>query len=203
MRQLTGSYSAICTNAGLTYGVGNDGVTGKGAELWNIPTPDGMDNAVDDLLAYQTGESCVQTSAYIEAVEEWGEVALVQMRDGPKPPRGVINYIPSYDYKVTEVIDATPYVDDLLGWEAKVETLKEGAVILAYGCALSSHVVVHGIVHKRAVITDESFKRPEVGDTIQPEKRTPKALTKDDFVYMARQAKALFGWDFATGDKKP
>lgn len=194
MEQLTGNFSAVITNAGITYGIGHDGVTASGSVLWRLPTPPGLDALCFD-------GSTIKESAYMECVEDWGELCAVQLRDGPAPPAALLNYIPHADYKVTAILDATPYMADLLAWERVAKGLEPGTLVLAPGCALSSHVVVHCIAHKIAVITERDVWF-NVGDVVQPEASTPPALTPADFKKMASLMGSLFEWHYMAVNEK-
>lgn len=195
MERLTGNFSAVITDSGITYGTGHDGVTAHGERLWRVPTPGGFDDFVYD------GET-IKESGYMECVENWGELTAVQLRDGPKPPRALVNYIPEKDYKVTALFDATPYMDDLLEWERVAKGLIPGTLVIAPNCSLSSHVVVHCIAHKIAVATEAGFEA-RVGDVVQPEAATPPALTDADYQRIAGYMHSLFTWNYIATAAKP
>lgn len=188
MSRLTGCFSGVATNSGVTFGMDHAGVTGKGDVIWHIPSP--------SKIPAHDGYCDIKESPYIEFVEHWGEAVMVQLRDGPPPPAALQDYVPRPDYRVEHVCDATPWFDDLIGWERHAATLPHRTAVLARGVALSSHVVVHCIIHGIAVITSD--KPVAVGSVLQPESTTPVALTTTDHARIASLMCSLATWNYCT-----
>src|SRR5690606_33457426 len=125
---LSGRYSAVSTNAGITFGWGNDGVTagGKG-EVFHIPArvapEQWLSNAGSYELQRHNLESIgVTTNLYIEMVENNGKLQVVQYRDGPAQPFAR-DIAPEPGMVPLRYLDGRPWVDNLLGWERQVKDL--------------------------------------------------------------------------------
>lgn len=193
---LSGRYSAVSTNAGITFGWGNDGVTagGKG-EVFHIParvSPEHwMDNAGSFELRRGNLESIgVTTNLYIEMVENNGKLQVVQYRDGPAQPFAR-DIAPEPGMVPLRYLDGRPWVDNLLGWERAVKDLigyvddrglqRHKVVVYAPNMPMSSHVVVHGLAAGFTVITspqDEETYRKEERATLGFGLSSPRPLNE-------------------------
>lgn len=181
MPKLRGKFSGIATNAGVSWGFGNDGVTSATGQTVTIPTPmTTPDNwrkvyemtvqwTLDHMNAPLTG------IPYIELVEDDDNVYAVQYRDGPAIPAEA-NYIPE-PVKVKKILYTG---GSLLEWEEKVKKYagKEGVVVSSKGGALSSHYAVHAISLGIPVVTSHSI---EVGETLKPSSRKVPQLSAEDY----------------------
>jgi hypothetical protein len=195
MPQYTGRASAIATDAGVTWGLGNDGVTGAKGKQWDIPCPNGALTKRLKKLAPVLADD-IKESIYAEIVEHEGKPVIVQLRDGPKLASATGDYIPHADFKVENVILLKNAENtDLLVWEKRIADAPRGTVIVIPEASLSSHFAVHGIVHKHAVMTGPVtrlcvYTRSEVqtivkvGDILQPSALQPEALKARDYKQM-------------------
>lgn len=189
-RRLSGLWSGVATNAGVTWGLRNDGVTGATSSIRTIPT-----NSRIDMWRkhYRTKSMSDETigitdTPYVELVEDAGKATVTQFRDGPEQVVGQ-NYIPR-PVTVNSVLTPSPKMS-LLSWEALVHMPRfdQNAVVwLPYG-ALSSHFAVHAILAGMPVLT--SPQRPAIGAELQPEGADTPPLTQDDYVSLATRIKAL------------
>lgn len=199
MPRCTATMSAIATDASVTWGKGNDGVT-AGGEQWDIPCP----NANLTKVVHRWDQAYrqdIKGGAFLEIVENNGIPTIVQVRDGPVITKATGNFIPHADYKVANVIymkdaDAT----NLLAWEKLIQEAPKGSVLVLPNAGLSSHFAVHGIVHGHAVITGPKHEITEklvvdgvqqprgpkvkVGDVLQPDSDQPAKLRNKDYKAM-------------------
>jgi len=200
MPQCTAKMSAVATDAGVTWGLGNDGVTAGGRQ-WDIPCPNGALTKRIHLWSGQYRED-IKGGAFLEIVEDKGTPTIVQVRDGPVIAKATGNFIPEKDYRVTHVIYLPNYESsNLLEWERKIQEAPKGSVLVLADTGLSSHFAVHGIVHNLAVITgprdDVTHKVPDpisgeiirqpkvkVGDILQPDNGQPAKLRHKDYKAM-------------------
>lgn len=188
MRPLTGAASAVATDTGVVWGKGNAGVTAGTGDQWLIPVP----ASEKTLTARLTEESSIlakdlRGSVFIECVEHQGKVRIVQMRDGPASVPVGGDYVPEKDYKVENIIhlDAKEQLDvNLLEWEKRVLSAPKGTVVMLPGSSLTSHLAVHALAKKFAVLTDKD-KDVDVGAILQPASDQPAPLTKADYAKMA------------------
>lgn len=194
MPPLTGKASAVATDSGVVWGVGNAGVTaGKGKQV-TIPIPRSPNQ--QSMTEYLTRHHSpfrkeIKGSTFIEVVEHDGEPTIVQMRDGPADVAVGGNYIPHANYKVTNVIVPNwEEIENLIKWEARVAGAPAGTVIVLKNASLTSHCAVHGLANKFAVITTGPFiDNPELlkeGMILQPESNQPAPLTGDDYKKIAK-----------------
>jgi len=185
MRRLNGRASAVATEGGVTWGIGNDGVTGGKGVQWIIPCPAG--HFTKTIHGWdERFRKDITGAAYAEIVEHDGEPRIVQLRDGPMLGKVSGNWVPHAYYKVTEVV--TPSVkdlDDLLGWETLCKKAQRGTAVWLVNGGLTSHAAVQAIIHGLAVMT----KQVEVGDVLHPEHDQPKKLRRRDFLYMRNAGK--------------
>lgn len=196
MDRLTGAYSAVCTDAGITYGVGHDGVTGHGAELWEVP---GVQGGLRKYVNSRIGDPAQHfEGCYIEAVEDFGNMAMVQLRGGPEQLGGITDFIPK-PMSVQHVIDGRPWLDDLLGWEREISKYKgkPGVAVYAPGVSLASHIAVHGFAAGFAVLADAGWyswaHNPQTvkGTALYPQKGAAPMLFNDDWQEIARVMRLL------------
>lgn len=181
--KLSGLYSGIATNVGVTWGMGNDGVTGNGSSTVHIPTPSTpkgkwLKSFKTDYPSYAPPP--LKGTAYIELVEGDGCVHAVQYRDGPEQPV-TQDYIPRKTV-VTEVLSPDT---DLLRWERTLKRVKptSGVVVqLSPGAALSSHAAVHAIALGIPVVNSYWVV---VGDTLIPAPHRVKPLKKQDYKHIS------------------
>lgn len=177
--ELSGEYSGIATNMGVTWGRGNDGVTGGTSGSALIPTPFTSPDAWSQLLNL---DQHVEGTAYIELVEGDGDMHAVQYRDGPPLP-STTDYIP----RKTEVKEILWPMEDLLEWERYLKgKAKTKGVVVQFPkyIALSSHAAVHAIALGIPVINSHLVA---VGDVLIPSLNRPKPLGKPVYREIANQ----------------
>lgn len=183
MDELSGKGSAIATDAGVTWGLGNDGVTAGGAHLWDIPCPNaGLTSRIKAYSAISSKD--IQGGIFLEIVEHNDKPIIVQMRDGPTLAKATGNYVPHRDYRVTAILEPDDgHRSDLLRWEKRIAEAKPGSVVYLPYSGLSSHFAVHGIVHGLAVLTGTKHKDalPAIDSLLQPESDQPEPLRRRDY----------------------
>lgn len=201
MPQLSGRFSAVATNAGVTWGAGNSGVTGLGL-TYHIPVGSTADVWMAWLPQGERKSIGIKNNLFIELVEDAGKMRAVQLRDGPELPT-VRNYIPCR-WHISDVLSPPGADYPLLEWEAdvkrlakKVETLedgsKRGAVIWLPNGNLASHFAVHGVGLEIPVLCDEL---PLIGTTLEPEAAGNKQLGAVDLEYLRGDLAGSFCWRF-------
>jgi hypothetical protein len=197
----TSRYSAVATHAGVTWSLGNDGATGTGKPTRFIPASSGAtvfnQHVASRLLgAYGPKEVGINTSAYLEIVEDQDWSRLVQTRDGPEQTTAT-DWVPKDGYEVCNVLVLSGE-PDLLSWEKDIQAFAKeaGPVLYAPGLGLSSHYAVHAIANGIPVITS---KMPNVGDKLAIV--GPEELTSKDYktmalasAYWSRASMDLKGW---------
>lgn len=201
MPKLTGRFSGVATNAGVTWGLSNDGVTAGKEGTFFIPAPASAEywNAIwaqaqDDFEHREKNpvggtSGFIQTNAYVELVEHNGSVCPVQLRDGPVQDT-MKNFIPhdgfTFKYIADMYDDRLIQRNDLLYWEKYIAGLVEdyGSEVVVHlpNMPLSSHYAVHAIQAGMAVITDP--KAPEMGQTLSAEPRIE--FTASDYAIIAK-----------------
>lgn len=178
MPVLTGRFSGVATNAGVSWGQGNDAVTG-GKDAKTIPVPMSGNDFKANVKKFVSSNSeefkdLIPNHLYMELVEHKGRMRLVQLRDGPEQPTER-NYIPKA-ITVAKILDPDTE-GDLLDWErkvlAKANSTEDPAsiVIRMPGASLASHWAVHAIQAGMTVITDGRVVC--LGDHIKPELAAP------------------------------
>lgn len=183
MPVLSGRYSAVATDAGVTWGLGNDGVTGNTSKILRpIPCKGRLTESIREATVGM--DLGLKTAAYVEAVEHNGNVEIVQVRDGPAVEAGIRNWVPEAGFKVERIVSAAGTESDLLAWEEMCQKFPRGTVVHLPGGSLSSHHAVHGIINKHAVWLDKDA--PAIGATLEPESGQAKPLTQSDYNKMAR-----------------
>lgn len=192
MRKLSGKYSAVAVNTGVSWGHSNDGVTGGGSSL-TVPTPTARVQTWNEWLSQRTKSTAVMQKdlkdvGYVELVEDREKMWAVQVRNGPLLP-GTVNYIPRKE-TVTRIIAGWIGLT-LLEWEKRLKEevkknkgIPDGLVLQAVGTSLASHYCVHAIQLGIAVITDRYVT---VGTPIEPTGNNPARLKTADL----RKLKAL------------
>lgn len=202
MAPLSGRASAVATDSGVVWGLGNSGVTaGKGKQVL-IPTP--IKKHEQGMTAHlkRSHEGFAQEmkgSVFIEIVEDDGNPTIVQMRDGPQDTAVGGNYVPHSDYCVMNVIVPTyEEVENLLIWEKRVAGAPKGTAIILKEGSLTSHCAVHGLANKFAVLTEGPYtESPEsltLGTLLQPADNQPAPLTDADYKAIAKyMRKAIHG----------
>lgn len=185
MKKLTGKWSGIATNTGVTWGHGNDGVTsgGKGAVVL-IPAPTSVENWNSASLFPLRGDfkASITQTGYVELVENEGRSIVVQYREGPAQP-ATLDYIP----RKTLIKSFLVAGGDLLKWEKRLSGIpladRKTTVISAKGMALSSHYAVHGIALGIPVVTSDI---PIVrGQTLEAAENTIPKLRQKDYQTLA------------------
>lgn len=191
MPVLTGRSSAVATDCGVTWGHGNDGVTGANGKQWHIPLSVENQAFTRWSRKYFSMHTDIRDAAYAECVEHNGRTMIVQLRDGPALKVGHRQvYFPSATYKVEHVVEPTDEeLHDLLAWERRAKSLQPGTVIWLPSGGLSSHVAVHGVVAGLCVIcAGQGFTRRdlEIGTVLRaPADAAPK-LRPVDYGRMAK-----------------
>jgi len=188
MPALTGLASAVVADHAVTWGKGNDGVTGGKGVQFVVPIQAGklgprLKDRIKSCFGHDAG---ITDSPFLELVEHKGDVTIVQMRDGPS--MGVVryNFVPKNGYRVQSIVHPTvEELDNLLAWEARVHELEHGTAIVCAGMSLASHVAVHGIAKGLAVVTEPALcKNIKVEDILYPEAEQPPKLTKRHYNMM-------------------
>jgi hypothetical protein len=181
MKPLSGEFSAVATNAGVTWGMGNDGAT-DGTKRHSKPVFIPASSLKVYWHTYLPNISGITDTTYLELVQnystdryrptEWS--VAVQMRDGPEQPT-TKDYIPA-EIKVGHVYRTSSY-DDLLEWEKAVKRMDpKKAVVLAP--SLSSHWAVHAI--QAGITTVTSMKSVPLGSILKPTTTIPE-ITKAQY----------------------
>lgn len=149
----SGRYSAVLTPIGIAWGRGNDGATSGEATFLPAPTSISNFSTATGLKARTMVAANVTRSPYIELVEHYGEIKMVQLRDGPEQPVEA-NYIP-HEVTVEQVLTPNSAAS-LLRWEEKLEAnkRKKGTVVLCLGQTLASHYAVQAMERGISVICD-------------------------------------------------
>ena len=192
MPKLSGKYSGVATQAGVTWGMGNDGVTGGKGKTVLLPTPvttvEGWNSCITHSYYYTFNSPIINDTAYIELVEDDGKMVAVQLRDGPPQPTSK-NYIPKKVVAET-VLSPTSYDDSLLAWEERLKAYRwqPGLVVHLRDMALSSHYAVHAITLGMPVVTDRLVYK---GDVLLPEETTIRPLTHAKLKSLAKMVR---GW---------
>jgi hypothetical protein len=174
MDQFTGDFSAVATNAGISWGIGNDGATtgaagtvtipsAVGVELWNrtiFASRDFRDFGVTECVYLEI----VQNVEDKNSINSKEELYLVQRRNGPEVPT-TVDYIPQ-DMKIKTILDPKDYKENLLKWEMVIKEHKgkPGIVVSHKGGTLSSHFAVHAIENNIPVVCS---KNVYVGKTLE------------------------------------
>jgi hypothetical protein len=172
MEKLTGKYSAVVSNAGATFGWGNDGVTGGGSgEVRHLPA--GMSSA------------------------EWLERVLIPFRRQKLGIR-VCPYVELVEKVVTVGEVLWPRVgEEMLSWEKRLRAAKKeagensGLVVWLrpkYGFSLFSHAGVHALASGVPVVAQP--EQPCKGDTLRLGSDGPKPLKAADYKAIARSVRA-------------
>jgi len=177
--RLTGKVSAVATAAGVTFGTGNDGATGGHHSVTiGVPTSNEawLASATKQIVdpTYTTSgygeppvsvpnpfwlDTGIQSSPYVELVEDRGEMIVVQLRDGPIPPKEG-NYIPHTFHAWLPILDNGC---SLLEWEQRTasnEFKQDGTFYHSPGGSLASHYAVHCLLNGIPVITDAAGMGP-------------------------------------------
>lgn len=208
MERLTGKRSAVVTNASVTWGNNNDGVTGGEGGTVTIPfavSNDVWHNVVrrhvsSEQYSYVSGygETCepiysiaktdsgkiydkdITECPYFEIVEDRENACIVQLRNGPAQ-ECVADFVPE-QVRVEELIYAKDY-PDLLKWEAAIKERKgrKGLVVRGIeGSSLASHHAVHAISANIPYIT--SKREVYVGTVLPKMEASASKLSKDDLL---------------------
>lgn len=206
MPQLTGQFSGVATNVAVTWGLGNDGVTGKGDSIKPIPVPACTPEMWRKTIIHQVwsvSKDLVQDNLYVEFVEHQGLIYAVQLRDGPEQP-STRDFIPRR-VKIKKKLMLKDLYDarSLLEWEEKVQEYKkkygEGLVIVLPDSSLASHYAVHGIANDIPVITSvTSFYDTSIteGTVLEPVDNAVKPLVKKDYQQLGSLVAKYLGTDY-------
>lgn len=173
-------FSAVVTNAGVTWGRGNAGATdGSKGGAFLIPAPVEARNwrraLVSGAGSGELSSAGITGVPYLELVTDGPSehhafhVCPVQLRDGPSAPVGR-NFIPRKT-KVRTVVVLASHPPSLLKWEKQVAELSTmpGAAVQAFTYPLSSHYAVHCIQRRVPFITDRMVS---TGDLLCKENAT-------------------------------
>ena len=196
MPVLTGRFSAVATNAGVSWGLGHDGVTG-GAGGFTIPasTPKNAWNSTwKKRMIVRFEPSIISDTTYVELVENNFRMTAVQLRDGPEPPT-TLDYIP----RAEEIKVVLHQEGDLLEWEAFLKRLiraNGGPAGLCFNNhlrSLSSHYAVHAIELGIPVICT---RNPMVGEKLEPPEAVVPPLDRGDLQRLRRKVLDWLERDF-------
>ena len=211
MPYLTGRWSAVATNAGVTWGMGNDGATGTGnnpafipcpvsKEHWNRTLVPDIITGADDAEVMLVTRAGIKACAYLEIVEDEGKSVCVQLRDGPIQEAGAGNFIPEPMF-VKAFITPAEVKFDLMKWETLVVSAKKkGNVALWINSEpnRASHFAVHGIIAGLPVIFHKSTNRSStpravqklIGTTLNPKEAKVIPLKKVHYEALAESIMA-------------
>lgn len=168
-------FSGVMTEHGISYGPGNDGVTGgQAARSIQASCPSRAEWLKTFGMAAAADVAQITHSPYLEFVEYNGNLEAVQLRNGPEVP--IVNrYVPKA-MLVEHVVQPTDMeAKYLLAWEEKMQGLKGKAGIVVWypGGSMHSHVAVQaieqtkGTEHPFAVWLDST--PPVIGTVLQPD----------------------------------
>lgn len=189
MPVLSGIFSAVANNAGITWGHGHDGVTGG---YYNVSIPCPVPDAVWAEKLYPGNsfydvyqEDFSGNVPYIELVEHGGTIVPVQVRAGPPLPVSK-NFVPR-ETVVKQYLKPSIHSQNthaLLQWEKQVKRAlaenggPEGLVVWYPNMSLSSHWAIHAIQHDIAVWAEKD--PPTVGETLPLQSEVPTPLNTAD-----------------------
>lgn len=200
MRPRMGAFSAVAANAGVTWGMLNNGATdGKNGSAKHIPS---INPTWKGNILYEPNRIGVENTPYLELVQDISVRAgfveysdLVQVRDGPEQPT-TKDFIP----KRITVKNVYYPTGDLLSWEKKVKEMNPATDVVA-AKSLSSHWAVHAIENGISVVT--SRWNVYAGEELVPVKNKPKFSTKSykklrDYLKYWKGLDYMNGWDHAS-----
>lgn len=202
---LSGKFSAVATNMGVTWGLGNDGVTGGGASV-SIPTTFAARVNWNEMLsrrAHVPGlmREDIPDVGYVELVEDNGVMRAVQVRNGPEQP-ATLDFIPRNEF-VTRRLDS-PVGYNLLEWEQYLTDQitnnggkPDGLVICTHQMSLASHYAVHAI---QLGITFLSTRTAKAGDEMVPIPGAAPRLNHQDLRDLKKLIVKAEGEDFLCDD---
>lgn len=160
MKQYTGKYSGVATNAGVTFGYGNDSVTSGGKGTVTIEAPSDMakiGRTIANTCYYGGIELKFDDIPYFELVEHEKDLICVQARNGPELPQNK-NYVPR-DVLVSDIIEVDLDLEspDLVEWGKQFQGYKntQNRVLHLKNGNLSSHYAIHAIQRGIAVWTED------------------------------------------------
>lgn len=192
MKKYDARFSAVANNAGVTWGMGNDGATNGDKSSVSIPALAASAKWNHYATGGSSGTLGIKHVAFLELVQNKTDHSarnisiLVQTRDGPEVPTSK-NFIPR-DTKLEKVIRVgTVHSHDLLEWERKLKEAAKKydpskvAVYLPHS-SLASHWAVHGVELGMNVVTDHE---PNVGDELQASSNAVAPLTKKELKLLA------------------
>lgn len=209
MPPLQGRTSAVATEAGISWGWGNDGAT-DGKNALSIPTPCNLEKWKQKVRPKGCG---IRNALYLELVTapanyDTGDAehsTIVQYRDGPVPGTAK-NYIPAWatTVPVRSILKQGSSVKskELLEWERKVKAaVKEnggpkGLVLYLPGHTLASHWAVHGIAAGIPVVTEEVTL--EVGKPLDGALGSAPKFKRIDYQRLASYLEFFLVTPFAT-----
>ena len=196
MPYLTGEYSGVVTNAGITWGPGHDGATGLENTVM-VPTPLSVELWNESVIGYvlKSKELGILDCAYLELVEDGGSTVAVQVRDGPAQETKTGDFVPK-TFTLRKVITPsnagreTSKVEtpNLIKWERLIRQAKKDkgvAILIPTDPNRASHFAVHGILAGMPVIFSKDvnwFKEnegKEISATEGEEVKTGKLYAKD------------------------
>lgn len=197
MEKINGNYSAVATNAGVSWGRGNDGATAGNGSVF-LPAPLGIDTWNKKVAGLYPEKVGIKHCAYMELVEGYGGVYLVQRRDGPEPPV-TLDYVPK-DMTIETIIKEDGI--NLLAWEQQIKSYTpkqiKGMVFDNRGGTLASHYAVHAIEHGIAVICDAK-RTLTVGAKLAAFSERP-SLTDKDYLVLKKRVKHWWHREFDLED---
>ncbi len=197
MPRYTALISAVATNSGVTWGMGNDGVTaGKDTETTFIAAPSNVEYVRRQLHRGAGNSGAASLSfkkcPYFEIVEHKKDAFCVQVREGPALPVES-DFIPcTTKIKQVRILSKARFggLPDLMDWEKICKKLPPDTVVHFPGGNLASHYAIHAIQRGIPVLCGKA--KPGVGETIHPTPNTVHAFTQKDRV---RFNKWVAYWD--------
>ena len=163
-------FSAVANSAGVTFGCGNDGVTaGKGQHHYFIPSNSSLSTWKSALRKADICRIDTHEDIYLEAVESFPRLRLVQARTGPVVKHGspvisqhakvsvshIVQVREDFVFDVgqthsTMPTDADPRTEEFLD---KLRNQHfNGLVVWARGVSPASHIVVQAICRNISVV---------------------------------------------------
>lgn len=195
MDKLTGRFSAVMTATGVTWALGNDGVTSGKGKQYHIPTPSGV---FDTTMLNCLGIKDKSHGVYCELVEHRGAVCCVQVRLGPKQPDSRAKRIMACpNLRVRHIVSAEN--DNLILWDKTMKLHRpHNTLVWLPGHSLSSHFVVQAMANGLSVSIEETCPA-KVGEILQADKTELARLSEADYKRLARYLKEQSSFTYFDG----
>ncbi len=197
MPLLSGEYSVVATNAGLVWGLGNDGATGE-HETLTIPVPLPLGAWNKSIYRGRTLPG-ITNCGYLELVENKNQIVVVQLRDGPEQSINYGDFIPK-DVVVKGVIRPVDVSFDLTKWETLVKGAKKKkgvVIVISTTPNRASHFAVHGLIANLPIVFshDAEWLNKHKGDKLKATEEGVGAvekMTQTDYEELAHEVMLKF-----------